>query len=957
MLRLLRDRYVAYDDERGFDLATGEEIRLDTLHDDDESADPPGDLLAPLVEVLDHGRDGHPRSIVLDLPHAAHVRPAVRRAAAYGQRRGYVPVRVDVYRRLEALRAARPDGADSDHGLRDRTLLLIAARATETAAAILLEAAARSPRPHVLLTFRTPNALRRTFVLREARQAYGSEPQPAQHSLNEPHGGPIRDGGQPRRPSADVVRLLVRAQHASADACAGRHAAAERVLRDVAAALERRDACADAARVTIDLGRLLLERGRARAADASFGDAARLGERARADGLLGTARIWQALARTDDGRCVEAESICRAVLMTAAQADEQGRLLARAALARTLLWQQRADEAAAVDLACAQTADGMDASSLAYVHATAVRTLIARGDLFAAGQRARRLVDATHEWHDALPQIMAHTAHLRVLVECGDLVLAEESLRRIFALARDARLPLRAARARLIWWDAAERAGLAVAAHRERRYFTRLRKRLPPLIRRDIERRLASRDRTDSRAMESASARGTIEAGIALVQLAHEEETDERAVHRLLSSIARDLQACRVDLLSKDAGPVTTIMSVGHGMGTHLGRRVLEAGIAIPIEAEAGGRELGMPVRLGSRLLGAIVCRWPLDREPPPRALDVVELAAAVAAPRVDGLLAAARQTAAAAATVPALVGVSAAMATVRRAIERAAHAPFAVLVEGESGAGKELVARAVHDLSARRQRRFCDLNCAALPDDLLEAELFGHARGAFTGAVTERAGLLEVADGGTLFLDELPDLSPRAQAKLLRVLQQQEVRRVGETFSRAIDVRLVTASNRDMKTEVAEGRFRQDLLYRLDVIRIAIPPLRERPEDIAVLAHHFWATAATRVGSSATLTHSVLTSLSRYHWPGNVRELQNVMAALAVAAPARGRVTPTLLPAAITGATAVTHVRLAEARAQFERRCIEVALARAGGNRTRAASALGLTRQGLLKTMARLGL
>ena len=158
-------------------------------------------------------------------------------------------------------------------------------------------------------------------------------------------------------------------------------------------------------------------------------------------------------------------------------------------------------------------------------------------------------------------------------------------------------------------------------------------------------------------------------------------------------------------------------------------------------------------------------------------------------------------------------------------------------------------MARAIHCLSPRRERRFCDLNCAALPDELLESELFGHARGAFTGAITERAGLVEEADGGTLFLDEVPDLSPRAQAKLLRVLQQQEVRRVGESFSRKVDVRIVSAVNRDMRAESAAGRFRQDLLYRLDVIRIRVPPLRERPEDIPVLAHHFWRIAGASRG------------------------------------------------------------------------------------------------------------
>jgi transcriptional regulator with PAS, ATPase and Fis domain len=278
-------------------------------------------------------------------------------------------------------------------------------------------------------------------------------------------------------------------------------------------------------------------------------------------------------------------------------------------------------------------------------------------------------------------------------------------------------------------------------------------------------------------------------------------------------------------------------------------------------------------------------------------------------------------------------------------------------LIEGESGVGKELVARAIHQLSPRRDRRFCDVNCAALPDDLFESELFGHARGAFTGAISDRAGLVEEADGGTLFLDEVADLSARAQAKLLRVVQQHEVRRVGETFSRKVDVRFVSAANRDLRVEGEHGRFRQDLLYRLDVIRIRIPPLRERPEDIPTLARHFWMAATARLNSQATLSHGVLTALARHHWPGNVRELQNVMAALAVEAPLRGHVRAALLPVAITGASTVTSARFSEARTQWERRFVEVALARAAGSRTRAARELGLTRQGLLKVLERTGL
>jgi transcriptional regulator with PAS, ATPase and Fis domain len=384
---------------------------------------------------------------------------------------------------------------------------------------------------------------------------------------------------------------------------------------------------------------------------------------------------------------------------------------------------------------------------------------------------------------------------------------------------------------------------------------------------------------------------------------------------------------------------------------------VLDAGITIDTCAGGPGGEVGVPVRMGSRLVAAVVARWPIDRLLPPEARELLELTAAVAAPRIDGMHAAAREVARASVAIPELVGSSAAIGEVRRAVSRAATAPFSVLIEGESGSGKELVARALHHLSARRERRFCDVNCAALPDDLLESELFGHMRGAFTGAVADRPGLVEEADGGTLFLDEVVDLSPRAQAKLLRVLQQQEVRRVGATFSRKVDVRVISAANRDLRAEVAEGRFRQDLLYRLDVVRIRVPPLRERPEDIPLLAEQVWRAAADRVGSKAMLTHGVLTALARYHWPGNVRELQNVMAGLAVSAPARGQVKSSLLPPIVLGPAVAPNTHLAEARDQFERRFIELALARAGGRRTRAARELGLSRQGLLKMMARLGI
>jgi transcriptional regulator with GAF, ATPase, and Fis domain len=279
------------------------------------------------------------------------------------------------------------------------------------------------------------------------------------------------------------------------------------------------------------------------------------------------------------------------------------------------------------------------------------------------------------------------------------------------------------------------------------------------------------------------------------------------------------------------------------------------------------------------------------------------------------------------------------------------------VLIEGESGSGKELVARALHRRSTRRDRPFCALNCAALPDDLVEAELFGHARGAFTGAVSERQGVFEEAHTGTLFLDEIGELSPRAQAKVLRTVQESELRRVGENVSRRIDVRIVSATNRDLSKEVTKGRFRLDLLYRLDVVRITLPPLRDRREDVALLVDRYWREAADRVGSRAILGAATLAALARYDWPGNVRELQNVLAALAVRCSRRGVVGPDALPPAFGTPPPASAFRLDEARRTFEERFVRAALVRSGGHRARTAIELGVTRQGLTKLMVRLGI
>ena len=261
-------------------------------------------------------------------------------------------------------------------------------------------------------------------------------------------------------------------------------------------------------------------------------------------------------------------------------------------------------------------------------------------------------------------------------------------------------------------------------------------------------------------------------------------------------------------------------------------------------------------------------------------------------------------------------------MDELRSAVRRVAGFPYPVLVTEESGTGKELVARAVHRLSRRIDRCFGAVNCAALTDDLVEAELFGYTRGPFTGAVTKRAGLFEAADRSTLFLDEVGELSARAQAKLLRVLLDGEIRRLGENLPRRIDVRVVSATNRRLEVDVSTGRFREDLLYRVDVLRIALPPLRDRDDYVLLLAEHFWCQAQSVTGSRAAPARATLAALVRYHWPGNVRQLENVIASLVVRGPRRGVVGPSTLPACIAGDTGEVET-LQRARVLFKRRYV----------------------------------
>jgi two-component system nitrogen regulation response regulator NtrX len=303
-------------------------------------------------------------------------------------------------------------------------------------------------------------------------------------------------------------------------------------------------------------------------------------------------------------------------------------------------------------------------------------------------------------------------------------------------------------------------------------------------------------------------------------------------------------------------------------------------------------------------------------------------------------------------------VGKSPAQQSLLREIELAGPSGARVLIQGENGTGKELVARALHAASLRREMPFVAVNCAAIPEELIESELFGHERGAFTGATQARRGEFEEANRGTLFLDEVGDLSARAQTKLLRVLQEGELTRVGANRPIKVDVRVVAATNHDLAALVSTARFREDLYFRLAVIPIVVPPLRERPEDIPLLVEHFGAQISRETGGKPrTFAPAALDLLRRYPFPGNVRELRNVVERLLIMAPGRligADQVLAALPQKAVDATAAA--RLSDAVREFERKEIEAALLAAGGSMTKAAARLGLERSHLYKKMKKLG-
>jgi DNA-binding NtrC family response regulator len=306
------------------------------------------------------------------------------------------------------------------------------------------------------------------------------------------------------------------------------------------------------------------------------------------------------------------------------------------------------------------------------------------------------------------------------------------------------------------------------------------------------------------------------------------------------------------------------------------------------------------------------------------------------------------------------VIGKSSGMKAVFDLVQRVSQATANVLITGESGTGKEMVARAIHENGARAKKPFIAINCTAIPDTLLESELFGHAKGSFTGAIQRKRGLFEEASGGTLFLDEIGDLDVTLQAKLLRVIQEKKVRAVGENIARDVDVRLLAATHKDLKAAMKEGRFREDLYYRLSVIPIVIPPLRERKEDIPLLADYFLKKYSAANGAKiAGFTKKASAKLMSLRWEGNVRELENVIERAVVLSPGP-YIDDTDIP---SGAEQSAEEFFAGASTDFptveqlEKRYIQLILEKTGGRKDKAAQILGMNRRTLYRKEREYGL
>ncbi|HEV8235835.1 MAG TPA: sigma-54 dependent transcriptional regulator [Gemmatimonadaceae bacterium] len=774
----------------------------------------------------------------------------------------------------------------------------------------------------------------------------------------------------------ELAILRKRLQAAMALALQGRHAAGDRALRQVGASLVRRHDWEHATEASLALARSLVRRGRPREAQVILIEARDAANHSSQNEVLNRIAVLTGVALQDDGRLDEAEAVLSAVVAAAhGLEDADAHRSACLALARCQFWRGRFDSA--IDSLSRIDSAGADDQLAIRVAVLRSRLAVGEGDFEQAIAQASSAVDRarTGSRPDLLAFSAAAAAFAHLSVSDHTAVAADAAL--AFQMARRSHDPLLGLRARLILAESHRRQGRRAPGLTLIARIRRVKSRPLPFILRarvDLLNDLLTEEKDDEIAKRHSQTTGL--AGLALfapvghalsrhvtaitdivsiLQCCQTADEEVRVLVDLCTCLRGRLQASGLAFFVEEAGLFTAIAADGVRIEPNLAPRLAAVDQPIAPHVVAGRFEAGAPVRYGGRRLGVLLARWPLGTSCESK--DVVVLlatAATAAGPAVAGLLA--RRTSSAPRTSD-LIGISSSIVDVRSAIERAATAPFSVLVEGESGTGKELVARGLHRQGPRRERPFCTLNCAALPDDLVESELFGHSRGAFTGALAERPGVFEEAHLGTLFLDEIGELSLRAQAKVLRTVQEGELRRVGENSPRRIDVRIVAATNRDLRREVAAGRFRLDLLYRLDVIRISLPPLRARRDDIPLLAEHFWRDATSRISSRATLSLATLAQLARYDWPGNVRELQNVLAALAVRTPRRGVVHPSALPPSFDGVEVEPASRLDAARRTFDTQFIRAALARTGGQRARAAQELGVTRQGLTKLMNRLGL
>lgn len=461
-----------------------------------------------------------------------------------------------------------------------------------------------------------------------------------------------------------------------------------------------------------------------------------------------------------------------------------------------------------------------------------------------------------------------------------------------------------------------------------------------------------------------------------------------QSLDRALELLARrrNLLRCAITLVSPRTGEIRIVSAYGlkpsersrgrYVLGEGIVGRVIQTGQAMYISSvsreplflnRTRARDLDdedmaficVPIRLNDQVVGALfVDRESTDKghlEAEEQFLSIIAMLFGFAAWETQREMDASEETSS---RPRGFVGSSPVMEHVYAQIRQVAPAPTTVFLQGESGTGKELAARAIHALSMRANKPFVSLNCAALPESLIESELFGHEKGSFTGATSQRKGRFEQADGGTLFLDEVGELSMVMQAKLLRVLQERAFERLGGMSTIRVDVRVITATNRDLERMVAEGTFRRDLFYRLNVFPIILPPLRQRSDDILPLANHFVARFARASGrEDVRLSLAVMDMLQRYQWPGNIRELENAMERAVLLLGHQNIILPQHLPASMHGngpgnEASSTEVgcqvtaTLAQRMDELERACIVEALEASRGQIGKAAAALGLTQR-----------